>query len=151
MNRYKVIAVKPVRHQYNISNIEFTSLDNDFSHALYAYVQENQEKLQDTFFVCPNTLSPIIFEFSVISDREGDRVIRSDIYRCTFSTHIEYLAHCIENADITEPFCRIIKSKSGKAGEFFLAHCKDFKISTEQHIKPFTTGTLLDNPKFYFK
>ncbi|WP_431786921.1 hypothetical protein [Vibrio harveyi] len=173
-NQFTVIAMKPEDGFYYHEKITFNTTAENISDAVYSLVSKRIE-FQRCFFLELETLAPITFDTTVYlkggNFEKTGNPYPNDIFACTYdefkSMLISYscrpeLLHSFSKRS----FCRVIRSKGGKAGEFFMMHNKRFReerIAGALHLqekqplqfkdfeKSFHKGCYLNSPEHYFK
>lgn len=155
---YKIILMHPKNGYYRHSIHEFRSSADNVSDAVISYVHKRPE-LHDHFILEADTLAPITFDTTVYLKgghfAETGKPYPSDQFACTFADFQKLVNH-YQRSEIfhswahRSPFCRVLRSKSGKAGEFFMMHSRTF-ASYRELATEFAPGSYLNSPAHHFK
>ncbi len=99
----------------------------------------------DSYLIDPVTMSPVTFDTTLRIESHTGSLHNSDIFAVTYN-ELQHKIKEIEHVSKCSDFCRIIKSKSGRVGEF---------LSMFAGIKPskngWHVGGIFNNPEFYFE
>ena len=155
---YRIIVMHPKNGFYRHSTHEFKSQADNISEAVISYVYKRPE-LHDHFVIEADTLAPITFDTTVYLKgghfAETGKPYPSDQFACTFAEFDKLIKHYQQSEVFHSwahrpPFCRVLRSKSGKAGEFFMMHSRTFASYRELAIA-FAEHSYLNSPAHYFK
>lgn len=114
-----------VSHRFTVS-----AECDDKAVALFSFIYKRTE-LHNHVLIDDETLCPITFDTTVFlkggSFEKTGKPIPVDVFNCTMAGFLEKMDRFERTPDLhhfsSKPcFCRFIKSKSGKAGEFFNFH-----------------------------
>lgn len=153
MHTFEVIAVRVLPMAFQVHTLKLEASNPELSMSLFAFVNQSPTKWGDCFFIDSDTLSPITFDFTCTSKSHINSEIKSDYFTCTYNELVKQVER-LESEDRfisnSQPFCRVIRSKSGKAGQFFSDHDQSFSKSRQDKNEPFRTS-VFHNEDFYFE
>ena len=155
MSTFKIFAVQSCSNGFMAEpfTMNFDASEIDVKAALFGIVEQQPERFGDCFFISGEDFSPITFDCTFQIMGGLGKPYPSDQWSTTYNKFIKLVEEGKKKDDYvrhSNPFCRIHKSKSGKAGEFFNDFDTDFSNARQDKTRPFAVG-IFNNPKFYFK
>ncbi|MDC5753593.1 hypothetical protein [Vibrio europaeus] len=152
--QHKIIALTPIAGGFSANTITL-SFDSQVpcKTAVLAFIQDRSD-LHDCYILDESTLCPITFDFTaVLEGATGESTYNSDQWACTYNQYrtlfqdVTNRPHFVKHY---QPFCRLLKSQGGKAGEFYTLHDNGNFNKYRDGSEPLSYG-LLNSPAHYFK
>ena len=152
--QHKIIALTPTQKGFVSKRITFTCGSKvPYKTAVLVFIQ-NRSDLHDCYILDAETLCPVTFDFTVVlKGHAAGSTFSSDQWACTYNQYKALFKDITSRSRFIrhyQPFCRALKSKSGKAGEFYTLHDNaNFNKYREGSI-PFPYG-IFNSPAHFFK
>lgn len=148
---HTILAINPQAGSFKVTHIDFET-DAPLREAVFALIQNNPQ-YHDSFIMDATTLCPITFDCTVTL-MGATRSYHSDQWACTFSDFQKHMSN-VESKECfvshSAPFCRFLRSRSGKAGEFFTDHANEEFNKFRDSAKPFEEGVIFNSPEHYWR
>ena len=173
MQEYCIVVMKPEEGYTYHQRITFKSAAPTFKEAVISFIKKREE-YHDHFILEAETLAPVTFDATVYlkggNFAETGKPYPNDFFACTFSEFEKQATYYQNDCEIfdhfsSSAFCRVLRSRSGKAGEFFTMHNERFRDLTMKYQKDlgrpvlkfgeygkaFREGNFLNSPNHYFQ
>lgn len=161
MNPYQIAIINPRDGFYISTTIDFKSAAETANEAVFCFIRKRSE-YHDCYIIDPETKAPYTFDTTAFLKggrfAETGKPYPNDIGACTFTEFLceteKTRSSAIFHSFTDRPaFCRLHRSRSGRAGEVFMRMSEAFRQARGEDFKnsPFANGSLLRDTNKYFK